>query len=159
MFKENHTMHPHKHRDMHALHTQYCNGGKSLNPQPVKCLVSLYSGPPLPLQGHVRVRGYPHCLYGGQMHTGVLRFRMCFCVEWASGLHLYSAFIQIRFTIFACSYTHSYTDGDVNHAGQQPAGQEQLGLGLGLAQGHLSTWLGGGIELATFWSSDNGFIC
>jgi len=31
---------------------------------------------------------------------------------------------------FTCSHTHSYTDGGDSHARQQPAGREQLGLGV-----------------------------
>ena len=49
-----------------------------------------------------------------------------------NGLHLYSTFIQIALQYcqtFIHSFTHSPTDGGVNHARGQPARWEQLGLG------------------------------
>jgi len=53
--------------------------------------------------------------------------------------------------------THSYTDGGVDHARQQPAGRAQLGVSRRLAQGHLDTERGGapGIEPATSQLPDN----
>jgi len=44
-------------------------------------------------------------------------------------------------TYFFSTTPHSYTDGDVNHATQQPAPREAVAVGC-LAQGHLDTRLG-----------------
>ena len=47
--------------------------------------------------------------------------------------HLYSAYIQSAlhcWLTFTQSCTHSHTDGRVNHAGRQPAHQEQSGWGV-----------------------------
>jgi len=39
-------------------------------------------------------------------------------------------FIPCALHCLTHSYTHSYTDGGVDHARQQPAGREQLRLGV-----------------------------
>jgi len=55
-----------------------------------------------------------------------------------NGLHLYVVFILSTLQ-YCLTFTHSYTDGGADHAGQQPTRQEQLGVRWRLAQGHLNT--------------------
>ena len=53
------------------------------------------------------------------------------------------------------SYIHLYTDGAVNHARKQPAGQEQLGLGILLRDTSKFSLEEPGIQPATFQWPDN----
>ena len=70
-----------------------------------------------------------------------------------NGLHLYSAFLTSghpkRCTILPHIH-HSHTDGGVSHAGRQPAGREQLGLGALLKDTSTLSEEEPGIEPTTF---------
>jgi len=64
-----------------------------------------------------------------------------------NGLHLYCAFLTCGHSKHFAgnalrshmhSYTHSYTEGGVDHTRPEPAGQEQLGV-MCLGQEHLDT--------------------
>jgi hypothetical protein len=70
-----------------------------------------------------------------------------------NGLHLYSVFLTSghpkRCTILPHIH-HSHTDGGVSHAGRQPAGREQLGLGALLKDTSALSEEEPGIEPTTF---------